>query len=165
MKQIALSGKHGIGKFALVDDEDFEMVNKLKWYADKNEYTFYAKRTDRSSGKRKNQLLHRVIMNANENNLVDHKDRNGLNCQRNNLRECSRLDNNRNSKSRKNTTSEYKGVSLKRENKWCASIGLNGKSKHLGYFKTENEAAKCYDLAAIKYHGEFANLNFKQNGK
>ena len=67
-----------------------------------------------------------------------------------------------NRKSRKNSTSKYKGVSwYKRTNKWRAIITVNGKNKYLGYFTSETETAAVYDLHARKHFGEFANLNFK----
>jgi len=60
-----------------------------------------------------------------------------------------------------NSTSKYKGVNRwKSKNKWRVRIKVDGKQKHIGYFKDETQAAKAYDKAAKKYHGKFASLNF-----
>jgi len=109
-------------------------------------------------------------MCAVKNQWVDHKNRNPLDNRRENLRFCTISQNNSNKQSEKNSTSKYLGVSLaciKRttSNKtyinyyWAASIGVNGVAKQLGKFKTELEAAIIYNIAARKYHREFANPN------
>lgn len=94
--------------------------------------------------------------------LVDHIDRNTQNDRIENLRPATRNQNNSNVTCHKNGTSKYLGVySRFRYNHitWVAGIKSNGKQNHLGHFKTENDAAKAYNAAAIIYHGEFANLN------
>ena len=69
--------------------------------------------------------------------------------------------NNANSKKQKNTSSDYKGVGWnKKANKWRAKIQIDSKSKHLGYFDSEIEAAKQYDKKAKEHFGEYAKLNF-----
>jgi hypothetical protein len=154
MKEIKLTQ----GKVALVDDEDYEYLNQFKWYAHKKPCTFYA---ERSVGNRKNRTLvrmHRVIMNTHDNMQVDHIDHNGLNNQKCNLRNCTASQNRMNK--RPFGKSIYKGVGFN-EGLIQARIRINNKQIHLGYFKSEELAAKSYDIAAKKYHGEFANLNFK----
>lgn len=86
---------------------------------------------------------------------VDHQDRNTLNDKIENLRAADRSKNMKNRTSRKNSTSKYLGVCLERGKYWKAQIN----SKLLGYFKNEELAALAYNEAAIKHHGEFANLN------
>jgi hypothetical protein len=105
--------------------------------------------------------MHRVIMNSKRGEMVDHVDGNGLNNQRVNLRSCSNSQNMMNSGKRKNgTTSKYKGVSRRPDlNVFRATIGINKKQIHLGYFKTEVDAAAAYNDAAKKYHGVFAFFN------
>lgn len=94
--------------------------------------------------------------------LVDHKDQNGLNNQKSNLRLCSKKENNSNTKSRENSSSKYLGVSYHKITfKWQASININNKQKYIGLFKTQEEAARAYDDLAKIHHGQFANLNFK----
>ena len=91
---------------------------------------------------------------------IDHIDNNPLNNNIENLRESTQLQNCMNRKSNKNSTSKFKGVCWhKVSNKWIANIRINGKLKHLGYFKSEIQAAKAYNKAAMKYFKEFAYLN------
>lgn len=102
--------------------------------------------------------------------MVDHIDGNGLNNLRSNLRFATMSQNIANSKVRKDNTTGYKGVSWfvgskhpngvwKSKPSWTARIGINGKRITVGYFATKEEAARAYNKAAIKYHGEFAKLN------
>jgi hypothetical protein len=157
MKEINLNNK----KVALVDDEDFDRVNQFKWYAMKQWNTFYAVHCFRIDGKRKNTFMHRFILGLKEGEQSDHIDRNGLNNQRNNFRECTNRQNSFNQVGC-NKSSQYKGVFFdKSRNKFAAQIKLNFKSTFIGRYSDEIEAAKAYDEAAKKHFGEFAYLNFK----
>lgn len=160
MKQIELSQ----GKFALVDDEDYEELNKWKWYAAKHRNTFYAQRTDRTNGK-KTVKMHRFILGITDINiLTDHADGDGLNNQRNNIRKATGSQNMWNRRPNKNSTSKYIGVSFdkdKRRKKWKAMIAVNNKSICLGRFFTEEEAHEAYKQKAIELHGEFASHSLK----
>jgi len=145
------------GKVALVDDVDFERANKLCWHAHYNHQSkiWYAQ----SIHKNKVLHLHRFILNAPENLLVDHRNGDGLDDQRCNLRTCTKSQNCCNSKSRKGT-SKYKGVSFhKRAGKWQVDICKNYKGYYVGLFNTESEAAQAYNQVAVKFHGSFARLN------
>lgn len=149
MKEIKLSQ----GKITLVDDEDFDRVNQFKWYAEKKPNSFYARRKDKE---RKSVYMHRFILNT--KNEVDHKNHDGLDNRKTNLRKCSKSENQRNKSPKKNGSSKYLGVHfVKNRNKWRAGIGFP--NKFLGEYKTEEEAAIAYNNAARKLHGEFANLN------
>lgn len=150
------------GKYAIVDEDDFDRVNQFIWAANFSSPITYA----RTRGQGKLNAMHRMVMNANDpNTVVDHIDHNGLNNRKSNLRICSQSNNCMNTRSRKNSTSKYKGVCMTcYSKKWVASIRIDGKSKVLGYFESEIEAAKAYDAKAIELHGEYAHLNFKQNG-
>ncbi len=157
MKEIKLTQ----GKIALVDDEDFEYLNQFKWYILKGKYTNYVCMVENN----KTILMHRIIMNTPINMEVDHIDHNGLNCQRYNMRICTHSQNSANRGSRK-SRSKYRGVSFLKQvykNKVrtyiVADIRKNNKTIHLGYFKTEEDAALAYNKAAIYYHKEFANIN------
>lgn len=144
-RQIALTQ----GKFALVDDEDFEELNNKKWYAIKSNRTFYA-----YSGKC--AAMHRVIMNPPNDMVVDHIDGDGLNNTRNNLRICTQTENKWNNRKSVTNKSGAKGVYFFAK-KWQASIGDRGKTKYLGRFNTPEEAEAAYKKAARELRGEFAN--------
>jgi len=155
MKEIKLTQ----GMFAMIDDEDFERVNRFKWHAVKNYNTYYASRNIRTiDGKSIKHYLHWYLTGM---KMIDHRDRDGLNCQKSNMRKCTDRQNSMNRGPKKNCSSKYKGVNFcKEKGKWRSKIQINGKPIHVGYFETENEAAKAYDLKAIELFGEFAYLNF-----
>lgn len=155
--------------FTIVDDQDYEWLNKWKWYAAYNKIynNFYVYRYDYVNKKQKNVCMHRVILGITDSKIfIDHIDHNTLNNQRSNLRECSQSKNLMNSKKPrrvKETSSIYKGVYFNKQNKkWYGQIYINNKRIHLGLFKKEIEAAKAYDKKAKELFGEFALLNFKQ---
>ena len=151
------------GQFAMVDDEDFDFINQWKWYASKDVRTFYA-RTNiwlHKIGKQKTVRMHRYILLLNNPSvLVDHKDCNGLNNQKNNLRIATPYQNAANKSSIQNGYSKYLGVSWHiKIKRWEARISKNNKSHYLGVFKNEVDAAIAYNKKATELHGEFANLN------
>ena len=153
------------GKFAMVDDDDFDFLNQWKWNAGlkKSTNTYYASRNQRTVKKNARQetiRMHRVIMNAGKGQIVDHRDGNTLNNQKNNLRFCTNGQNSANRRARENKLSRFLGVHYQKDNKnWLAQIRVNKKTTHLGCFKNEIDAAIAYNNAAILYHGEFARLN------
>lgn len=147
------------GKFATVDDQDYDWLMQWKWcaYHDKKSNTWYA--TARIDVTRRMMPMHRLIMKAPDGVEVDHKDRNGLHNWRDNLRECTSAQNKLNRGPFKTNTVGYKGV-YRLYGKYRAKIGINKKQIHLGTFGTPEEAARAYDAAAKRLHGEFAYLNF-----
>ena len=159
MKEIKLTQN----KVALVDDADFEWLNKFRWSAHKDNNTFYAVRhTPRDKNyKQKTIKMHRLILGLlyRDRKLVDHRDGNGLNNQRDNLRICTHSENAQNKISRYGT-SRFKGVCWhKKDKKWQASIVFQGRTTYLGQFDSEVQAAKIYDKKAIELFGKFAHLN------
>ncbi len=149
------------GKFALVDNEDFERVNQFKWYVG-----FMAKRywcgmrEIRINQKRMTLLMSRFIMDVSYSKIfVDHINHNTLDNRKCNLRICNSAENQRNRVISSNNKSGYKGVSWhKRDQIWQACIRMDKKSIHLGYHNDPELAHKAYCKAAIKYHGKFANF-------
>lgn len=169
MKTIELSQQSEKRKgkyFAKVDDEDYDYLMQWKWQVKVEKTNNYAQRIDKSTGKRVVVFMHRTIFGADsKKTLVDHRDLDGLNNQRINLRKCSRTQNGTNTRSRIGSTSKYLGVSwhtlIKAKSKWRATIKFENKCHYLGSYDNEEDAARAYDAAATIYHGEFANLNFK----
>jgi hypothetical protein len=147
------------GKVALVDDEDYEWLSRWKWYAILNGHTWYAARKDCSGDRPRAVSMHRQIMGEPEGK-VDHIDGDGLNNQRGNLRLATDPQNLWNSRKRRGS-SKFKGVYwTKRNKRWRAAITHLGVKKHLGYFDSEEAAARAYDRAAKEFFGPFARLNF-----
>lgn len=147
------------GKFAIVDDGDYEAIKRFKWRITGNGRKVYAVRSKRIGFlRRKNEYLHRVIMNAQDGEQIDHIDGNGLNCTRTNMRKATHSENLRNRGAPKDNTSGYKGVSF-RLGRWRAQIVVNDKQIYLGTFDTPEQAAKAYNEAAVKHHGKFAHIN------
>ena len=171
MKKIPLSkqGKHKGKYFAKVDDADFEWLNQFNWKALITNSNVYAVRSIRNdNGTRDTICMHRLILNMPKNSKLegDHKDHDGLNNQRNNLRKATSTQNRRNTRKRGRKSSKYLGVHWSKcIKRWIAAITINRKSKHIGTYTSETLAARAYDQAAIIHFKEFANTNFKNYGK
>jgi hypothetical protein len=151
------------GKYAIVSQEDFEAVNRHKWYVvTKDNQTFYAVRMIYINGGKKQILMHREIMKPKAGFVVDHGDGDGLNNTRDNLSIVTAAENSYNKRKCLNArSSKYKGVSRrKRDNRWIAIITFKGISINLGFFDDEIKAAKAYDEAAKELYREYAFLNF-----
>jgi len=141
----------------LIDDEDYDRIKKYRWYRlCGNKPPFYFCRNVRKSGNRKIILLHKFIMDAQDNLEVDHKNSNTLDNRKSNLRICTHAENCRNRKGITNSTG-YKGVSRKGM-KYRARITKNRETIFLGDFDTPEEAYKAYCKASKKYHGEFGRI-------
>ena len=135
-----------------VSDEDYEAVNSHKWYVNSR----YVVRSLPGGGK---ELLHRVIMNAKPDEIVDHINGNPLDNRRENLRIASGKQNQGNRKKSSGTSSRYKGVSRQPNMRWRAQIKIDGKQTSLGTYSTELEAAMAYDKKCIDTFGVFARIN------
>jgi hypothetical protein len=172
--------------YAIVDSKHFHSLSQYTWFAKENAGTYMVVRFTPAKSCRVPVYMHRQIMfglnpkseNRNTNGedakseirntklLVDHKNRNGRDNRKANLRLATSSQNNMNRSGRKGTSSKYKGVSWSRKsNYWRAMVHVNGKCHYLGRFEDEEEAAKAYDAAARKYQGEFAYQNFPKEGK
>ena len=148
------------GQITKIDDDDLQELSEHKWFCGVQPSGLkYACRRER--GSRKFIYMHRQILQAPIGFQVDHRDGYGLNNQRFNIRICWNGENPQNIGIPKHNTSGWLGVSWKADNdKWQASIKVNGKSRYLGYFLDPVEAALAYDAAAVLYHGDFATTNF-----
>lgn len=147
------------GKVALVSDADYERAAQYKWSAvDKDGKSWYARRVITQDGKQFNVFLHRFIMGVPDGIKIDHKDRDGLNCQRDNLRIATATQNSYNTGPRNATG--LKGVFKTANNRYASSIMRNSVQVHLGTYDTAEEAGAMYDAAAVKIQGEFAYTNF-----
>lgn len=141
---------------ALVDDSDFAILDQWKWRVMESKGHRYAVRQDRA---KKSVLMHRFLLNPKATQQVDHRDRNGLNNQRENLRVCEDSQNYANAKLSRRNKSGFKGVCWDRVNGlWMAFIGAKPR-KTIGYSHHPKEAARMYDVAAVKRYGEFALTN------
>lgn len=155
MRRINLGNK----LFALIDNEDFELVGQFTWYASydirrKDYYVVCSKLRTK---------LHRFLMKAKHGQAIDHVNGDPLDNRRCNLRFCTTSQNHMNrSKTKRQCLSMFKGVSRHKlnNNRWIAHIGFNKKSIHLGYFDSEIDAARAYDKKAIELFKNFAKLNF-----
>jgi hypothetical protein len=154
--------------YAKVDPEDFYKLIKYKWHARQSSRTYYANRIEVTKKQRKGISMHRFVMSEALKGYgvemqVDHINGDGLDNRKVNLRLATAAQNSRNRRQCRGKSSKYKGVSfIKPKGKYVAEITCNGKRMSLGHFKSEVKAAKAYDEAAKKYHGEFACLNFPE---
>jgi hypothetical protein len=147
------------GKFATVDDGDFEFLSQWKWRIGNTKYAVrWSARPNR-----KQLLMHRLVlerMGFSNFKEVDHADGNELNNTRSNLRPASRSENGCNKRIQSNNTSGFKGITMvDRPLPWRSNITRNKKTVFLGYFSSAVEAASAYDIAAKQIHGEYAKTN------
>jgi hypothetical protein len=144
-----------------IDLEDFPRVSCHKWWVRKKRRTYYAFGEAWVNRKRVTFRLHRFIMGCDDPLIeVDHKNHNGLDNRKGNLRLATTEQNRCNCKPYSNNKSGFKGVFWEQgRERWAAYITSKRKRRHLGRFLTRDDAAKAYDAAAKELHGDFARLN------
>jgi len=156
MREVELSQ----GLVALVDAADYDRVVSVgRWFTSHSGGSTYARRhVGTVDGKTRQQSLHTFLTGW---RYVDHINGDGLDNRRANLRPATVAQNNMNRGFQRNSTTGFKGVNFyRRTGRWRASLGINGVTRHLGYFDSPEAAALAYDAAALAHYGEFAWLNF-----
>ncbi len=147
------------GKFAIVDaivdDEDYEWLNQYKWCAVRDRGTFYATRTDRTSGKKVNVRMHREIVKVKQGFQIDHLNGNGLDNQKLNLRICTNAQNQWN----RHPLPLFGGIWWDKERKrFRIVMRHNGKKRYLGQYKKKSEASKAYQKAAEERRRKYIEI-------
>lgn len=159
------------GKSTIVDDDTYVWAANYKWHYLKCNVNGYAARRGRKEegiNYKKYIFLHQEILERrgevlNAGEEVDHIDGNKLNNVSSNIRKVTHQQNGCNYFNKEKSTTGYKGVQQKWSNYYRARIAIDQVQIHIGYFRTAKEAAVAYDKEAIKYHKEFAYLNFPEN--
>lgn len=162
--------------YTYIDDEDYDLIKELlsedraspdKWQLTYNtkdaKRVYYASKTIGGRNGKK-WRLHRLVMHLRgidiEGKEIDHKDGDGLNNRFSNLRIATSSQNKTSRPVRSDSKSGFKGVEFqKKNNNWCAYIVYDGKKRHLGVYKTPEDAALAYNRAAIEQWGEYAWTN------
>lgn len=154
------------GFVAVIDAEDALLVRDWNWHVSNGlGGLFYASRSATiSPSVKKNVLLHRLIVGIEDPKIVvEHFDRDTMNCRKKNLRVANQTVNNQNASLSKSNRSGFRGVAFQRfrggGGRWKAEIAKNGKRIYLGLFQTAEDAADAYDKAAADLYGPSANLN------
>lgn len=164
MKILIETKKFGV-KEVLLDDEDYDLIKGYVWHIQCDKGNFYARCYVFVNGKYKIFKMHRIIMGVSHKQRphVDHKNENGLDNRRSNLRLATIPENSRNTGPNSRSATGYKGVSLytvgPQAGQYVVRIRFNGKNYFGGYFNNVIDAALKYNELAIKYHGEFAYIN------
>lgn len=161
---ITIEQKDGNELQCLLDTTDYPLVKDHRWSAfkGKDKRTFYVSTVIYPNGQRKTLLMHKLLI---PNAEVDHKNHNGLDNRRSNLRSATGSQNAANRRRRlRKFSSRHKGVH-RHYSKFRAAVTVNGKTKYLGVYASEKAAARAYDDAARKHFGRFAALNFPRRGE
>ena len=146
------------GESALVDDSDYDWLRQWRWLL---VGPGYAGRFDRLDGTSRLIYMHRLLINAQPGQHVDHINGDRLDNRRANLRLVTNTQNQQNKRTPSHNTSGHKGVCWhKGSGKWHVRITVNGKRLHLGYTRDRETAARLYDAAARRFFGEYAHLNY-----
>jgi len=147
------------GLKAIVDDDDYDWLNEMSWYAQcDTRGKMYAATSIMDSI----EYMQVLVLDEEGDIKVDHINGDTLDNRKENLRATSTSENAMNRvKTKNNKSSKFKGVTKMKNGKWKAHIGIDDKDIHIGYFKSEEEAAKAYDEKATTMFGDKAKLNFE----
>lgn len=147
---IAIGITHRGDRF-IIDLEDYESVNKYCWRLDRNGYVV----ANNKNTTNKTIRMHRIIMNANDTEIIDHKDWDKSNNKKSNLRKCTRSENNVNIKRKKNNSSGYTGIHKNACGNWVVNIAFNNQRVYLGTYKSFEDAITIRNNAELLTHKEF----------
>jgi hypothetical protein len=155
----------GDGVYTKVDPDVYYEKCCFQWFLSDGNKSYPARTIKIGYRNIRKSILHQEILKVKKGKLVDHRDKDPFNNLRSNLREATYSQNAMNRPKKKNASSKYFGIYWnKKDRRWCATIRcyLKGRpvNKHIGNFRDEIEAARAFDIAALKYHKDFANLNF-----
>jgi len=157
---ISLLGKKAAGRLVLIDDADYDLAARYRWYVwevqrrDGRVDGPYAMATMQRDGRRANVFMHKLITGW---PVTDHANGDGLDNRRSNLRPATNAQNNHNQRPQAGHSSQYKGVTWHKQcRKWQAVIRTGGKGRYLGVFVSEEDAAAAYAAAALDIQGEYA---------
>jgi hypothetical protein len=163
MKTFVITSKKYGNHQVMIDDEDYQRVMKYHWnvYSSKRHSTLYVHSRVFVDNRYTTLRLHRVVMRITDSKVqIDHKDHNGLNNQKKNLRPCTPSLNGGNQSISKLNTSGFKGVHYSKNNhNWVARITVQRTRISLGSFANISDAAKAYNKAALRYFAQFSRLN------
>lgn len=168
MKTVTLHGAKAAGRVALVDDEDYDLVMQYRWRVTERAGTettrplgpYAITRFPKPDGRRGQMQMHRLITGW---SLTDHKDHDGLNNQRSNLRRATTSQNGANKRRRTDARSQFKGITWdSRDRMFKARIETFGNARTVSASPIEIEAAYGYDAAARELFGPFACVNFPE---
>lgn len=158
MRTIPLGGKVAAGRVALIDDADYDLIAGYSWCASEHPGVTYALTAIQRDGKNTTIRMHQLLTGWPR---TDHVNGDGLDNRRANLRPVNQAQNQANQRPWRGGSSQYKGVYHHHTApKWVANIMINGRTRYLGMFPAEEDAARAYDTAAIDAFGEYAFLNF-----
>ncbi len=162
MKTVPLGGSQAAGRVALIDAADAALLAGYSWYAELHRHTYYARAHVPGSGRYgRSVYMHHLLAGPG----TDHRNRDGLDNQRSNLRPATVSQNNANARKHSCNgggapSSVFKGVADSGYSGWRAYIWRDSAQRYLGTFATEEDAARAYDAAAVAQWGEYALLNF-----
>jgi hypothetical protein len=146
------------GKVAIVNDALLSALSQFKWCAKRDGRTFYAMRRVARPGRSQTTVcMHREVFRLRGEKVpkqIDHRNRNGLDNRRRNLRPATHTQNQRNQRKRKDNTSGFTGV-RRDHGRWRAYVRVNGKNKHLGMFGNKRAAARVRDQYIHDHFPEF----------